>query len=149
MHLLVLFDNSMRSKSLIQHPVITIWILWSLRYRSFCNQCFAFCVFYFGVHRQPIFLLWGQISMQCLDYPIYKTKNWWLSIDSHFQDGVTKLLCTLLAEMAATTLHMHYCYKATLRLPKMQDQKLLRLHWGSIWGWCSALAGVVFANNGD
>jgi hypothetical protein len=35
---------------------------------------------------------------------------------------------TVLHQTAAITLYINYCHKATLRLQKMQDQKLLTLY---------------------
>jgi len=145
----LLFDNSIWSKLLIQHQVITFWMLCRLQYWLFWIQCMSFCQLYFVLQSRSIVLVSAQISMQYLDYRMYKTKNCWRTIDAHFQDGVTKISCTVLAEMAGTTLNMHYWYKATLRLPKMQDQKSLRLRWGSLSGWGRERASVVFATKGS
>ena len=145
----LLFDNSIWSKSLIQCPEITVWMICRLRHRWFCNQCFSFCELYFRLQRRSIVLLWAQISIQCLVYPIYKTEDCWRSVDAHFQDGVKNILCTVLAEKGAITLYMQYCYEVTLWLPKMQDQQSLRLHWGSFTGWGRERATVVFATKGS
>jgi len=67
--------------------------------------------------------------------PNMQDTNCWYLVDAHFHDGVTYLSCTVFDEKASITLYMNYCHKATLRLPKMQEQKSFMLHWGSISGW--------------
>ena len=148
MLLILLSNNRIWSKSLIQHPAITLSMLSGLWYQLFQNQCYPFCDLFFQLLRRSIVQLWAKLSARDLDYPIYKTNNGWHSIDVHFHDGVTKISCTVLAEKAASTLYMNHCHTVTLRLPKMQDQKLLRLHWHSISGWGRECAMVVFAPNG-
>jgi len=149
MLVLLLFDNSIWSKLLIQYPVIAFWILCSLWYRLFRNQLFSFCELYFRVQRWLIVVLWARKSVRCLHYLLFKTKNCWCSNDVHFQDVVRNISCTALAEKAGTTLYIHYCYKARLRIPKMQDQKLMRLCWDSFSGWGRECAIFVFATKGS
>jgi hypothetical protein len=43
---------------------------------------------------------------------------------------------------------MNYCQKATIGLPKMQDQKSLRLHGHSFLGWARECAAVIFDTKG-
>jgi len=148
MLLVLQFDNSIWSKWLIQHPVITIWMLFRLRYRLFWYQCLSFSVLYFALLGWSIVLLWAQISAWCLDYPIYKTKNSCQSIDADFQDGVMKISCTVLAEKAAIAWYVNYCHEVIQRLPKMQDKKLLRLHWHSYSACGRERATVGFAPKG-
>jgi len=148
MLLIVLPNNSIGSKSLIQHPASTFWMLCRLWYRLFWNQCFSFYDLHFWLLRLSIFQLWAEISAQWLDYPIYKTKHCSPSVDADFQDGATKIWCTIMAEKAASTLYMNYCHKASLGLPKMHDQKSLRLNWLSFSGWGRVRATVVFATKG-
>jgi len=123
-------------------------MLYRLRSRLFCNQCFSYCDLYFWLLRQSMVQLWVQISNWCLDHTILKTKNCRCSVNAHFQDGVTKLSCTVLAEKAATTLFMSYCPKATLGLPMQQDQKSLRCRWRSVSGCGREGAHIVFAPKG-
>jgi len=65
-----------------------------------------------------------------------------------FHDGVTKILCTILAEKMAITSHMNLGHPATSRLTKMQDQKSLMLHWHSFSGWGRECVSLVFSTEG-
>jgi len=147
--LLILLSNiSIWSKSLIQHVAITLWMLYRLQYQWFWNQCFFYCDLDCRQLRWSIVRLWAKITAQCVDYPIYKTKDCWHSVDVHFQHGVTIMSCTVLAEKATSTFYINYYHKAKLRLPRMGDQKSSRLHWCSFSGWVRERAAVVCAPKG-
>jgi len=145
---LLLFDSSMRLKSLIQHPVIPCWMYGRLWYQLFWNQCFSFCVLYFGLLRQSVVLLWSQISMRCLHNPIYKTKQCWRSVDSHFEDVVTKLSCTVLVEKDAITWYMDHFHKAMFELPEIHYQKSLMLLWRLFSEWGREHAAIAVGTIG-
>ena len=152
MHITLLFllnDDSVLSKSLIQHPVITCSMICSVRYRLFSNLCFSFEIMYFCILRLSIVLLWAGISMRCLYYPIWKTDNCWCADDAHFHDGVKYMSCTVLPEQAAITVYMDYCHKASRSFPKMQDQKSLTLHGCSFSGWGREHVAYVEATKGS
>jgi len=125
MLLFLLHDNSILSRAFIQHPVITFCMFCSVQYRLFWNPGFSFYILYFYILWRSIVLLWAQISVRCLEYPICRTEDCWSSVDDPFHDWVMKISCTVLPEMVAITSYMNYCHKATLRLPKMQDQKIV------------------------
>jgi len=149
MLLLLQFDNSIWSKSLIQHPAIMLWMLCTLQYWLLWNQCFSFWDLYLGLLRQSIVLVWAQISVQCHTYQIYKTRNSWCSVDANCQDWVTKIWCTVMAQTAATTGYINWCHNATLTLPKMRDQTLLKLSWWPFSGCNRERAALVFAPRGS
>jgi len=65
--------------------------------------------------------------VQCLDYPICKTRHWLHSIDADFQDGLIYISGTVSIEKAASTSDMTYCHKARLKVAKMQDQNSFTL----------------------
>jgi len=92
--------------------------------------------------------LWNQISARCLDYLISINKNSSHSFDNHFHNGVTEISCTVLPEMATTTSYINSCHQATLRFPKLQDQKSLLLHWRSFSRWGREWVTVVSSSNG-
>jgi len=148
MLVIVLSNDSNWSRSLIRHPAITFGILFRLRYRVFSNHCVSHGDLCFRLLRRSIVRWRAEISTRCLDFPTYKTRHCWHSTDTHSQDGVTKLSCTVLAEKAASTLYMNYCHKVTLRLPKLKDQKSLRLCWRWFSEWGRERATVVFALKG-
>jgi len=70
-----------------------------------------------------------------LDYPRCKTLNCWCSVDVYFQDGAGSVSLRLLPIKEANTSFMTVCNRLPLRLPKMQYQQLLTLHWRSFPGW--------------
>jgi len=148
MLLLLLFNDRIWSKSLIQHRIITFWMLCRLQHRFFWNECSSFCVLYFGLLRWTMILLWAKISVRCLDYPIFTTKHFWPTFDPHVQEGATKISCTVFAVIAATTWNTLLCYKATLWLLKMHKQKSLTLLWGSFGGWGTVRGAVDVAPKG-
>lgn len=47
-----------------------------------------------------IVLLWAEVPLRWLDYPIWKTKNCSHSIDAHILDGATHMSCTVRPEKA-------------------------------------------------
>jgi len=149
MLLLLICDNCIWSKSLNKHPRLPVWLLCRLRHRSFWNQCISFLVWYIGVLRRSIVLVWSHISARCLEYAIYKTKHCRCTIYANYNDGVRKISCIVSVEQATITWYMNYCYKATLRLPKMQDRISLRLHWHWFPGWGREGATVAFDANGS
>jgi len=75
MLLFLLLDNSKLQKSLIQHQEITFCIVWSLWYRLFSNLCFSLYILHFGLSWGSIVQWWSQLSAQCPDYAICKTKK--------------------------------------------------------------------------
>jgi len=122
MLLLLLFDNCNWSKWLNSHRGISFWSLCRLRHRFLCNQCFSLWVLYLEVLRWSVVLLWSHLSLRCLDYSVYKTKNCWLTIGAHFQVGVTNISCSAYVEKAAITWYGYYSDRATLKLWKMEDK---------------------------
>lgn len=83
--------------------------------------------------------------MWCIACPIWKTKNWWHSVDTHFDTGVSYMSCTLLLEYAASASNGNYFRKVTIRFTRMQDQKLLTVLWSPFSGWQGDCVAIVYA----
>jgi len=60
------------------------------------------------------------------------SKNCWRSVDANFQDGVGSISLSLFPVKAANNFVMTVCNLSPPRLPKIQDQQLLTLHWCSV-----------------
>jgi len=86
--LLLPFQHSMLSKSLIQCTINSLCMFCSLRQWLFWNLRFSFYLLYVWLWKRSRALIWTQVSVQCLDYWICKTKNCWHSVDAHCHDGV-------------------------------------------------------------
>jgi len=84
--LLLQFDDSTQSKSIIWHQVTTFCMFCILRDRQYFNSCFSFNVMYFWPGRRSIGQLQAQISIRWLHYPICITSNWWTSDDAELTD---------------------------------------------------------------
>jgi len=82
------------------------------------------------------------------NYLTNKTKNRGLSFDADFQNRPGSISLSLLHTKVAYTSFMNLCNQLPLRLPKMQDQKLLTLHWLSFPGWGRERIFLVFDSNG-
>jgi len=65
------------------------------------------------------------------NYQTNKTKNHWLSVDAHFQDGAGSMLLSLLPIKGGNTSIMCIHYQIAFLLLDLQDQKSLMLHWRS------------------
>jgi len=139
-----LFGNSILSKPLIQHPAVSFCMFWSLWYRLFSNVCFSFNILYIYFCRGSIALVCAQLSMWYLDYAMFQTRNCWCSVVIHVQDVVMSMLCTAFPDQAATTHYMNNCHKATLGLPKIQDQNASTLCWPLFCRWGRKLVANVF-----
>jgi len=84
--------------------------------------------------RQPILRLRMFTTNPQLHYPGCKTKNHWCSVDAQFQDWAGSALLLFLPVKAANTWLIDVSNQSPVRLPKIQDQKLLTLHWCSFPG---------------
>jgi len=106
------------------------------------------CHALFCLNGPPLLHIWIIARKRGLHYPRSKTRNCWCSVDVHFVDGATFMPFTVLPETAPITPNMNYCHKVTLRWCKMQDQKLLMLHWRSFSRWGRVRVTLVFAPKG-
>jgi len=113
----LLFDNTIKPKSLVQHLVFKNSMLYRLRYRVFWNQGISSCDLIFRLLRQSMVLWWAIISLRSCEYPIYNAINCWRLDGANFQDGVKMILRTVLAEKATSRLYMNNCNKETIGLP--------------------------------
>jgi len=141
----LLFDNSILSKPLIQHPIITLCMFCSFHYWSFWNPCSSLyiCVCWpikavnssvrsFNIHTMPRLRNMHKQKLLTLSWCSF---SWWVNEDI--------LHCA--ACQAANTPYMNYCQEVTLGLQKLQDKSLLTLHWGLLSGWCKECVATVFA----
>jgi len=87
--------------------------------------------------------------MHHINYPRCETLHCWCSVDTHFQDGAGSMSLLVLPIKHANTSVMTIRNLWPLRLPKMQDQKLLTLCWRSFSGWCREHLSPFFAYKGS
>jgi len=125
------FANSMWSTSHVQQPIMCFAMLCCLRYWLFCNPRFSFDILYVGRSRRSIDLLCSRISTRYLGYQLCNTKICWHSIDAHFQNPAGSVSLVFLPLKAANIASMDVCNQVELRIPKMQNWKLLTLRWRS------------------
>jgi len=88
-------------------------------------------------------------TKQHFKYPEYETKNCWCSFDAHFQDGAGSVSLLYLFVKVANISFKNVCNQSTVRLPIMQHQKLLILHWHSFSRWAMQRVTIVFALKGS
>jgi len=131
------FYNSIFSKLCIQQRIIIFCMFCSLWYRLFWNPCFSFDIWYFCLSGRSTVLLCAQISTWCLEYQLCKTKNYWCSIDIHFQDAAGSVLLLLFPLQAANISSIDVCNQLELRLPKMRSQQSLMVLCRSFSEWGS------------
>jgi len=81
-------------------------------------------------------------------YPRPETLNRWHSFDAHFQHGAGSSSLLLLPIKEANTSIITICNQCPLWLPRMQDIKLLTLHWRSLSGWGRERLSRYFDHNG-
>jgi len=85
----------------------------------------------FFLSRLPILWIYIERTRLLLNYPTYKTKNHWCSVDAQFQNGAGSVRLALLPVKPTNTAFMNSLNQSSCRLPMMQDQKLLTLRWRS------------------
>ena len=91
----------------------------------------------FCQERLPVCWLWIAQTTSPFNYPTYKTKICWHSVDAHFQHGAGSMMLLFMTGKAANTSFMNGCNHLPLRLPKMHSQKSSMLHWRSFSEWGS------------
>ena len=102
------------------------------------------CGLLYCQEKLPLCWLWIAPTMSPCNYPTYKTKNYWHSIDTHFQDGAGSMMLLSLAWKAANTSFMNGCTHLPLRLPKMHSPKsLMRIFRMGQWPY-----GSLFCQEG-
>ena len=103
--------------------------------------------YWFYHYKRPKPDLWMFASNHHLDYPRWKTKNRWHSIDA-FQNRAGNLSLLFLHLQAASTSLVDDCNQSPLRLPMMQSQTSLMLHWCPFLEWGSDWVACSFADKG-
>ena len=86
--------------------------------------------------RQPILCLRLFATYCPPDYPTYRTKNRWRSVDAHFPDVAGSVSHSLFSIQAANTSFMTICNWLPTRLPKIHDQGSSTLRWRSFCHGC-------------
>jgi hypothetical protein len=79
--------------------------------------------------RRPILSVCIALTKSLLNYPTYKTKNNWHSVDAYFQNGVERVSLPLLLIKAV---HISFTYmhnQSPLQLTKIREYKVLTLDW--------------------
>ena len=77
------------------------------------------------------------------------TKDRRCSIDAHCQERAGSMSLVLLIPMGANISSTDIYTQLSLRLPKMQDQELMKLHWHSMSGWGSENVAILIASEGS
>ena len=98
--------------------------------------------------KQPILWLCLTIARLFFKYLIFITEYCWHFVDTHFQHGAGRKSLSLLPPKAAYISFMNVCKHLPLRLPKMQNQKLLTLHWFTFAGLGREHVSLVVDYNG-
>lgn len=114
-----LFKNDENPK-LIDSLLLTIMKMAHGAYR------FLLCLW-----RRPILSVCIAITKSLLNYPTYKTKNNWHSVDAHFQNGVERVSLPLLLIKAVNILFIYVHNQSALQLTKMHEYQGLTLDWHS------------------
>jgi len=57
------------------------------------------------------------VTKSHFNFPTYRTKNCWRSVDAHFQDGAGSILLSFLRIIVGYTVVMYNRYKITSQLP--------------------------------
>jgi len=78
---------------------------------------------------QPIPYLWMAATDRHSDFQWCKTQNHWHSVDAHIPNGAGSMWLFLLPKKPANTTFMNGRKQSPRRLPMMQEQKSLTLHW--------------------
>jgi len=86
--------------------------------------------------------------MHHLYYPRCETLNCWRSFDTHFDSGAGSVLLLCLHIKEAIISVMTSCNQYPLWLPRVQDLKLLMLHWRSFSGWGRERLTTYFEHRG-
>jgi len=98
--------------------------------------------------------MWSILSLEVtvitepFDHSRCKTKNVWPSVATHCEEVVGVLSAGFLRIKTADTLIMGWPHYITLWLCKIQDQKLVRVHWHSFVGGSSNIITIIVAHKG-
>jgi len=86
------------------------------------------CCYLFSVSSRPILWLYIGTTISLWNYPTYKTKNRWCSVDTQIQNGAGSVRLTPLPIQPVITGFMNGLDWSPRRLPMMQNQRSLKLH---------------------
>jgi len=95
------------------------------------------CRWPFSLKRRPILWLYIGTTISLLNYPTYKTKNRWRTVDAEFQNGSGSVSLAPLPIKPANTTSMNNLNQLSCRLPMIQDWEQLTL------GWLSFCHGII------
>ena len=87
------------------------------------------------LQRLPLGRLSITASKSISNYMSFKIKNCWRLVDAHFQNLAETVHLPLMPIQAANTAIILNYYQLSLKLPDLQDQKSLMLHWHSLSRW--------------
>jgi len=82
----------------------------------------------------------------CFDYPWWKAKNDWRSVDALLHHGAGNVPVSLFPIMVASTMLMHSNDQISSGLPDLHDQDSLMLRCHVYWEWCGDHVALSFAN---
>jgi hypothetical protein len=141
----LLFNNSILSKSRIEQPIICFCMFCSIQDLFCWNLSFAGIMLYLCLSQLSILQLWTHISTQYHHYTICQNINCWCSVDAQIHNRLSYMLCTVLVEKDTITSYINYYQKATLWLPKMQDQESVMFHWCWCLRWRREHVAIIVA----
>jgi len=105
-------------------------------------------LFLFRLCRQPIIGLWLFAICRTPYYPTYMTNNRWRSVDAYFQHGAGSVSLSRLAILTADNMLLTVCNLSHPKLPNINDQESLTLHWNSFWRSGREGIAICFAYKG-
>ena len=97
------------------------------------------------LERKPKIPLWLATTYGRCDFPGRMTKNLWLTVEAHFQDGAGMVLQSVLPIKACKNYFMTYYNLSEVWFSKMHDQKSLTLCWRSFSWWGRESIAICFA----
>ena len=81
-------------------------------------------------------------------YPTYRTKDFWCSVDAHFEDGTRSISLSFLRIKVINTVVMYNHCEITSQLPDEQDLKWWMFCWQSFSRWGRERVASFFAYKG-
>ena len=142
------FDTSILQPLSIRYQLITFSKFCTLLYWLFWNLFLACSILHFWLLMLSIVMLCTEIFERCLECPLCHIIYCWPSGDTGLHDSVAKVSHTVWSEKTATNSIINYCHPTTLRVPNVENEKLLTVC--SCWCWVCGTErdAFVFASKG-
>jgi hypothetical protein len=108
----------------------------------------GYCYLFYR-YRQPNIPLWLTTIYRRCNIPGHRTKNRWCSVDTHFHDGVGRVLLSVLPIKAAKNSFLTDYNLSEMWWPRMHDQKSLTLRCRSFSRLGREGIAICFAYKGS